>query len=70
MNLDIRENVINKIKNDDTNEIIKTIDESVIAGDELVLPGLGVMLELFWNDLNSEQKLTIANIIKTKIKNK
>ena len=68
MNINIRENVINKIKNDDNNEIIKTIDESVITGDELVLPGVGVMLELFWNDLTNEQKTNIANIIRNKIK--
>lgn len=68
MNINIRENVINKIKNDDNNEIIKTIDESVITGDELVLPGLGVMLELFWNDLTNDQKTNIANIIRNKIK--
>ncbi len=68
MNINIRENVINKIKNDDNNEIIKTIDESVITGDELVLPGLGVMLELFWNDLTNAQKTNIANIIRNKIK--
>ena len=68
MNINIRENVINKIKNDDNNEIIKTIDESVITGDELVLPGLGVMLELFWKDLTNDQKTNIANIIRNKIK--
>ena len=68
MNINIRENVINKIKKDDNNEIIKTIDESVITGDELVLPGLGVMLELFWNDLTNDQKTNIANIIRNKIK--
>ncbi len=68
MNINIRENVINKIKNDNNNEIIKTIDESVITGDELVLPGLGVMLELFWNDLTNDQKTNIANIIRNKIK--
>ena len=64
MSLDIRENVINKMKNDNENEIIATINESVITGNELVLPGLGVMLELFWNNLNDNEKMNIANIIK------
>ena len=56
MNIDIRANVIEKIKNDDEQTIINTINESVITNDELVLPGLGVMLELFWNDLNDSKK--------------
>lgn len=68
MSLDIRENVINNIKNDNEEEIINTINESVISGDELVLPGLGVMMELFWNKLNNNEKANIANIIKNSLK--
>lgn len=64
MNLDIRRSVINKIKNDSVNDIIITINESVNTGDELVLPGLGVMLELFWNNLDNDNKLNIAETIK------
>lgn len=67
MNIDIRANVIEKIKNDDEQTIINTINESGITNDELVLPGLGVMLELFWNDLNDSEKMNIANIIKKNI---
>ena len=63
MSLDIRENIINKIKNDNENDIIDTINESVITNDELVLPGLGVLLELFWNKLNNKEKMNIASII-------
>lgn len=67
MNVDIRSNVIEKIKNDDVKAIVSTINESVITNDELVLPGLGVMLEIFWNDLNDEEKMNIALIIKKNI---
>ena len=67
MDIDIRKNVIEKIKNDDENAIISTINEAVITGDELVLPGLGVMIELFWNNLNENEKMNIANIIKRNI---
>lgn len=67
MNIDIRKNVIEKIKDDDEKTIINTINESVVTGDELVLPGLGVMIELFWNDLNDDEKTKIVGIIKKKI---
>ena len=67
MNIDIRANVIEKIKNDDVSSIVNTINESVITDDELVLPGLGVMLEIFWNDLNENEKVNIASIIKKNI---
>lgn len=64
MNIDIRKSVIAKIKDDDENSLIKTIDQSTASGDELILPGLGVMLELFWDNLNKNDKLKLAQIIK------
>lgn len=70
MDLDIRKNIIEKIKNDDEKAIIDTINESVVTSDELVLPGLGVMLELFWNKLSDKEKMNIANIIKNSIGDK
>lgn len=70
MDLDIRKNIIEKIGNDDEKAIIDTINESVVTSDELVLPGLGVMLELFWNKLSDKEKMNIANIIKNSIGDK
>ncbi len=70
MNLDIRKNIIEKIKNDNEEQIVSTINESVITNDELVLPGLGVLLELFWNKLSDSEKMNIANIIKNSISDK
>ena len=67
MSLDIRENVISKIKNDSESDIVSMINESVITNDELVLPGLGVMIELFWNELSDKEKSRIASIIKNNI---
>lgn len=68
MKLDIRKNIINKIKDDNEEEIVSTINESVITNNELILPGLGVLLELFWNKLSDNEKIKIANIIKNNIK--
>lgn len=69
MNLDIKKNVIEKIRNDSEETIINTIDETVKEDNELALPGLGVMLELFWNDLNPGEKESIAKIIKNNLIN-
>ena len=68
MNLNIRKEIMEKMKNDNEKEIVSTLNESVITDDELILPGLGVMLELFWNDLDEKDKFNIANIIKNNIK--
>ena len=70
MDLSIRKNIIENIKSDNYEDIITTINESVTNADEIVLPGLGVILELFWSDLNLEEKEYIANIIKKNITDK
>lgn len=68
MNIDIRKSIISKIKNDDENSLINIIDETVISNNELALPGLGVILELFWKNLNKTNKENIARIIKANLK--
>lgn len=67
MDLDIRRHVINNLK-DDKDSILDTIEEAVTINDEMVLPGLGVILELFWNELDKNDKDKIISIIKDKIK--
>ncbi len=70
MDLSIRKNIIENIKSDNYEDIITTINESVTNADEIVLPGLGVILELFWSDLKLEEKEYIAKIIKKNITDK
>lgn len=68
MNIDIRKNVINNLKNESISSLIETINNAVlIKKDEVVLPGLGVVLELFWENLIKEEKEKIASIILEKI---
>ena len=64
MNIDIRKNVINNLKNESISSLIETINNAVLTKkDELVLPGLGVVLELFWENLIKEEKEKISTTI-------
>ena len=67
MDIDIRKNIINNLKNEDVNGIVSIINDSTKSSDELVLPGLGVILEIIWNELDFKEKEKIANIIINKI---
>ena len=67
LEIDIRKNIINNLKNEDIKGIISIIDESITSKDELVLPGLGVILEIIWNDLDNNYKETLANTLIKKI---
>lgn len=57
--MNIREYIKNNFKTID--ELKESIEESVNSKDELVLPGLGVLFEILWN--NSNNKDEILNIV-------
>lgn len=69
MDLSIRKNIYENIKNDSEETLLKTINESVNEKDEVILPGLGVMFEYLWDNSTDEEKENFVKKIKTKINN-
>lgn len=68
MNTNIRRHIINNFQGDDFETLKKAIDESVRSNDELTLPGLGVFLELIWENANQELKNELIEIIRKRVK--
>lgn len=68
MNLSIREHIINNFKGDDYDTLRQAIDESVASQDEITLPGLGVFLEIIWENADQELKNQLLEIIKERVK--
>ena len=68
MDLNIREHIINNFQGDDFNTLRRAIDESVKANDEVTLPGLGVFLELIWENASQELKNEMIEIIRKRVK--
>lgn len=68
MDLNIREHIINNFQGDDFNTLRRAIDESVKANDEVTLPGLGVFLELIWENAPQELKNEMIEIIRKRVK--
>ncbi len=66
MNLSIKDNVLSNLREEGL-DIKAVITDSILADDELTLPGLGVIISLFWNDLDDEEKDKIVGIIKSKL---
>lgn len=64
MDLSIREHIINNFKGDDYDTLRRAIDESVASQDEVTLPGLGVFLEIIWENADQELKNQIVDMIK------
>lgn len=63
-NIDVRNYIINNFKNDDIEDIEKSIVESIDSKDEDPLIGLGVLFELMWN--NSDNVLRNSILINIK----
>ena len=67
MNLSIREHIINNFKGDDYDTLRRAIDESVTSQGEVTLPGLGVFLEIIWENADQELKNQLIDIIKKRV---
>ncbi|MFD2618082.1 MULTISPECIES: small acid-soluble spore protein SspI [Terrilactibacillus] len=56
MDLDIRKAVKFNIKNNDDNQLKSTIVDAIQDGQEKMLPGLGVLFEIIWNESDESLK--------------
>ena len=65
--MSIRQHIIINFKGDDYETLRRAIDESVKEQDEVTLPGLGVFLELIWENADNELKDKLIEIIKTRV---
>lgn len=63
-NIDVRSYIINNFKEDTSEEIKTSIEESIASKDDDTLIGLGVMFELAWNNSTDNQKQEILENIK------
>lgn len=69
MDTDIRKYIIENFKDSSSEEIEESINESINSKDEVVLPGLGVMMEIVWNNSSDNTKKEIIKTIHDTIKN-
>lgn len=67
MDINIREHIINNFNGDDYKTLKKAIDEAVKEQDEVNLPGLGVFLEIIWENSSQKMKNEMINIIKKRV---
>lgn len=67
MDIKIREHIINNFHGDDFETLKRAIDEAVEANDEVTLPGLGVFLEIIWENADQELKNTLIDIIRKRV---
>ena len=64
MNIDLRKYIINNFKDDNVNDIEKSINMSIDSKEEDPLIGMGVLFELAWVNSTKELREEILNNIK------
>lgn len=64
MNVDIRKYIINNFEGSSIEDIRDSIISSIDSGDEVVLPGLGVLFEILWKNCSDKDKSMILNTLK------
>ncbi len=68
MDIDIRNSIFNNLHGSNHDEIENTIREAIQGGDEITLPGLGVLFESLWNQSSDADKSTILDKLVTALK--
>jgi len=64
MNINIRSYIIDNFKNDEIDDIRKSIDKSIKSEEDEPLIGLGVFFELLWKNSDERTKSQILTNIK------
>ena len=62
--MSIKEYILNNFKDASTNDIEDAINDSINSKDEVVLPGLGVLFEVIWENGNNNLRNELLNILK------
>lgn len=68
MNLNLRKAIISNISENDRSQLEATIVEAIQNGEEKMLPGLGVLFELIWQQSNSEDREEMIDALEQGVK--
>jgi len=63
MDISIRKHILSNLDDSNFDQVKEVISESIKDGEELTLPGLGVLFEILWNHSNDDEKARIVTII-------
>lgn len=68
MDLNLRKAILTNIAENDQNQLEATIVDAIQNGEEKMLPGLGVLFELIWNQSNDQEKKEMLDALEQGVK--
>ncbi|MBM7555013.1 small acid-soluble spore protein SspI [Thalassobacillus pellis] len=70
MNLNLREAILSNISGNSSEQIEATIVDAIQKGEEKMLPGLGVLFELLWQESSEQDKQEMLEALEQSVQNK
>ncbi|WP_018921680.1 small acid-soluble spore protein SspI [Salsuginibacillus kocurii] len=63
MDINIRQAVLQNVSGSSEEEITATIEDAISRKEEKMLPGLGVLLEVYWNEAEEQKRNELVQSI-------
>ncbi|RSD27667.1 small acid-soluble spore protein SspI [Mesobacillus subterraneus] len=70
MNLNLRNAVISNVAGNTQEELKDTIVDAIQNGEEKMLPGLGVLFEVIWQNASEQEKQEMLDALESGLKGK
>lgn len=64
MDLNIRQAILHNIHENTEDQLETTIEDAIKDGEEKLLPGLGFLFELIWNESDEANRLDMITALK------
>jgi small acid-soluble spore protein I (minor) len=68
MNFDIRGAVISNITGNNSDQLRNTIVDAISSKEEKMLPGLGVLFEVIWNNADPNEQQEMLSVLEKGVK--
>ncbi|RDI44220.1 small acid-soluble spore protein SspI [Falsibacillus pallidus] len=68
MGLNLRNAIIHNVSGNNQDQLKDTIVDAIQSGEEKMLPGLGVLFEVFWQHADENEKAMILETLEESLK--
>jgi small acid-soluble spore protein I (minor) len=68
MNLNLRNAIMANVQGNNQQELQDTIVDAIQSGEEKMLPGLGVLFEVLWQNSNNDDKTEMLTTLEQAVK--
>lgn len=68
MDLNLRKAILNNVSDNDKSQLEATIVDAIQSGEEKMLPGLGVLFELIWQQSDQTEQAEMLDLLEQGVK--